>query len=228
MGSSLDLILILRSSRDFLTVSAWSQTDSSAPGTWFSRQINVHDDREAQCNGPRARGDDHGVDGAEGIDKCRDAFLRVGQQTGQVARLHIAEDQRRPDGDGDDMDDRRDIVPQGHDAELQAHLDAALGALVDDLADQEGQNALGLVVLDDGDDIRRIVRLAQHDSHAGDIPRDQRDAQRTDDRVRDKADARFVFIGVSAFHIFQALQNFRADGGGKAGVQRLAQVLLVA
>ena len=155
MGNSLDLILILRSSRDFLTVSAWSQTDSSAPGTWFSAQINIHDDREAQCNGPRARRDDDGVDGAECIDKCRDAFLRIGQQTGQVARLDIAEDQRRPDGDGDDMDDRRDIMPQGHDTQLQAHLDAARGTLVDDLADEECQNALGLVVLDDGDDIGR-------------------------------------------------------------------------
>lgn len=167
---------------------------------------------------PRARRDDDGVDGAKCIDKCRDAFLRIGQQTGQVARLDIAEDQRRPDGDGDDMDDRRDIMPQGHDTQLQAHLDAARGTLVDDLADEECQNALGLVVLDDGDDIRRIVCLAQDDSHARDIPRDQRDTQRTNDRVRDKADARFVFIGGSAVHIFQALQNFRADGGGKAGI----------
>ena len=73
-----------------------------------------------------------------------------------------------------------------------------------------------------------IVCLAQHDGHAGDIPGDQRDTQRTNDwDPGTKPMPDFALIGVSAVHILQALQDLRADGGGKAGVQGLTQILLI-
>ena len=190
-------------------------------------QINVHDDREAQSNRARARGNDHVVDGAEGVDKGGNSRLGVGQQSCQIAGLHIAEDQRRTDGDGDDMDDTRHVVTQRDDTELQTHLHTAFGALLDDIADHKGHDALGLVVLDNLDDVLGIFRLAQHDRHAGNIARDQRHAQRTDDGVGNKSDAGIGSVGIAALDILQALENFCADGGSKAGIERLRQILLI-
>ena len=82
-------------------------------------QIHVHDHREAQRDGARARGDDHLVQRAEGVDKGGNALLGVFQQAGQIARLHAAEDQRRADCHGDDVDDARYVVTQRHDAEFK-------------------------------------------------------------------------------------------------------------
>ena len=125
------------------------------------------------------------------------------------------------------MDDRGHVVAQRHHAELEAQLHAALGRLLDHVAHQEGQQTLGLIVLDHGDRRRGIVGLAQHHGHAGDVAGDQRNAQRADDRIGHEADAAVVFIGVCAFHIFQTLEDLRAHGGGQTGVQRVAQLGLV-
>ena len=47
-------------------------------------------------------------------------------------------------------------------------------------------------------------------------------------RIGNESDARFVFVGILALNVFKTLQNFRADGGGKTSVQRVAQLGLVA
>ena len=158
MGSSFDLILMLRSSRDFLTVCAVIQHGFQRAGDLIFAEVDVDDDREAQGDGACARGDDDIVDRAEGVDERGNALLRVGQQAGQIAGLHVAEDQGRADGDGDDVDDGGHVMAQRHDAQLEAHLHAALGALLDHAADQEGQDALGLVVLDDATRRQRHCR----------------------------------------------------------------------
>ena len=111
-------------------------------GDLILAEVDVDDDREAQGDGACARGDDDIVDRAERIDERRDALLRVLQQAGQVAGLDIAEDQGRADGDGDGVDDGGDVMAERHDAQLEAHLHAALGALVENAADEEGQDAL--------------------------------------------------------------------------------------
>ena len=125
------------------------------------------------------------------------------------------------------MDDGGHVMSQRNDTQLQTHLDAALGALLDDVAHHEGHDALALVVLDHLNNVLGIVRLAQHNGHAGDIAGDQRHAQRTDDGVGNEADAGLVLIGVRTVDVFQSLKNFRADSGSKAGVQRLTQILLI-
>ena len=112
-------------------------------------EVNVDHDREAQRNGACARGDDDIVDRAEGVDEGGNTLFGVGKQPCKIARLHVAEDQRRTDGNGDDVDDCRNVMTQRDDAQLQTHLDACVGALLDHIADQEGHDALGLVVLDD-------------------------------------------------------------------------------
>ena len=117
-------------------------------------------------------------------------------------------------------------MAQGDDTELQAHLHAALGALLDDIAHQEGHNALGLVVLDHLHHVGGILGLAQHHGHAGDIAGNQRHAQGADDGVGHEADAGLIGIGIAAVYVLQALQDLRAHGGGKTRVQGLAQVLL--
>ena len=125
------------------------------------------------------------------------------------------------------MDHGGHVVAQRHHAELQAQLHAALDALLDDVADQEGQYALGLVVLDHLGHVRGRVGLAQHHGHAGDIAGDQRHAQGADDRVGHEADAGILGVGIAALHVLQALDDLRAHGGGQASVQRVAQLGLV-
>ena len=118
-------------------------------------------------------------------------------------------------------------MAQRHNAEFQTHFHAALGTLLDHVADEECHNALGLIVLDDLDGVGGIVGLAQHDGHARNITRDQRDAQRTDDGVGNETDAGIGSVGIAALDIFQTLEDLGADGGGKTGVERLAQILLI-
>ena len=187
----------------------------------------IHHHREAQRDCARTGGNHDLIQRAEGVDEGRNALLGVGKQRRKIARGHAAEDQRRADGDGHDVDDCGHIVAQRHHAELQAHLHAALNRLIDHVADQEGEQALGLVVLDDVYCIGGIVRLAQHHGHAGDVAGDQRHAQGADDGIRHEANAALVLIGLCAVHKLETLQDLRAHGGGQARVQRVAQLGLV-
>ena len=118
-------------------------------------------------------------------------------------------------------------MAQGHHAELQAHLHALLQGLLDALADHKGEDALGLVVLDHLGHVLGIVRLAQHHGHAGDVSGDQGHAQGTDDGIGHEPDAGVPGVGIAAAHVFQALDDLRAHGGGKARVQGRADVVLI-
>ena len=120
-------------------------------------------------------------------------------------------------------------MAQRDNAELKAHLDARIRALLNDFADHEGHDALGLIVLDDLCNVLAVFGLAQHDGHAGDIARDQRHAERADDGIGHKADAgnRGLLIGILRFGKLQTLKDLGADGSGKTGVERLAQILLI-
>jgi hypothetical protein len=69
MGSSLDLILMLRSSRDFLTSLAVVAHGLERARDLVLAEVDVDHDREAQRDGAGARGDDDVVDGAEGVDE---------------------------------------------------------------------------------------------------------------------------------------------------------------
>ena len=191
-------------------------------------QIDIRDHREAQRDRARARRNDHFVQRAEGIHERRNAFLGILEQTRQIAGLYAAEDQRRANRHGYDVDYAGHIVSQRHYAKFQTQLYARFDRLIDAIADQEREQTLGLVILDDAGYVLRIVALAEHNRNAGNIARNQRDAQRTNYRIGNETDARFILIRIFAFDIFQTFQNFRAHGGGKAGVQRVAQFRLVA
>ena len=127
------------------------------------------------------------------------------------------------------MDDGGHIMAQRDDAELKAHLDARFRALFNDFADHEGHDALGLIVLDDLCNVLAVFGLAQNDGHTGDIARDQRHAEGTDDGIGHEADAgnRGLLIGVLRFGKLQALKDLGADGSGQTGVECLTQILLI-
>ena len=192
-------------------------------------EVDIDHDREAQRDCACTRGNDNIVDCAEGIDERGNALLGVLEQASQIARLHVAEDQRSTDGDGDDMNHGSHVMAQRDNAELKAHLDARIRALLNDFADHEGHDALGLIVLDDLCNVLAVFGLAQHDGHTGDIARDQRHAEGTDDGIGHKADAgnRGLLIGILRFGKLQTLKDLGADGSGKTGVERLAQILLI-
>ena len=192
-------------------------------------EVDIDHDREAQRDRACARGNDNIVDRTEGIDERGNALLGVLEQARQIARLHVAEDQRGTDGDGDDMDDGGHIMAQRDDTELKAHLDARFRALFNDFADHEGHDALGLIVLDDLCNVLAVFGLAQHDGHTGDIARDQRHAEGTDDGIGHEADAgnRSLLIGVLRLGELQALKDLGTDSGGQTGVECLSQILLI-
>ena len=196
-------------------------------GNLVFSQINIRDHGEAKCNGAGTGGYDHLVDRAKGVDKCGNTVLGVVQQTGQVAAFQAAEDQRRTDRDGDNVDHARHVMAQRYYTKVQPHLYAAFRTLLDHIAHQTRQNALGLVILDDACNGVGIVCLAQHDSYAGNVTGDQGNAQRADDGIGNKADTGFIGIGIRPVHIFQALNDLCADRCGKARVKRLSQILLV-
>ena len=118
-------------------------------------------------------------------------------------------------------------MAQGDHPELQAHLDAALGTLLNAVAHHEGHNALGLVILDNLDHLGGVIGLAQHNSNTGNIAGNQGHAQGTDDGIGNEADAGLVLVGVAALHILEAFNDLGAHGSGKTGVQGLAQILLI-
>ena len=118
-------------------------------------------------------------------------------------------------------------MTQGDHTELQAHLHAAFGALLDAVAYHKGHNALGLVVLDHLYHVGGVLGLAQDYGHAGDIAGDQRHTQGTDDGIGHEADAGLILIGLGPVYIFQAFQDLRAYGGSQTGVEGLTQILLI-
>ena len=190
-------------------------------------QVDVHDDGEAQCDRACAGGNHHSINSTEGVYKGGHSVLGVIQQACQITGLHVTENQRRADGNGNHVDHGSHVVTQRNHTELKTHFHAAFGYLLDDIANHKGHNALGLVVLDHFNHIFGIISLAQHNGNTGNIAGNQRHTQGADDGVGHKADAGIVFIGIAALGILEAFDNFSANSGGKTGIERLSQVFLV-
>ena len=102
-----------------------------------------------------------------------------------------------------------------------------VGVLKSLITNQEGQQALGLVVLDHLGNICTIVSLAQNNSNTGDVTGNQRHAQAADDGVGNEADTGVSCIRISGFSILQAFDDLSAHSGSQACVQCLTQVFLV-
>ena len=118
-------------------------------------------------------------------------------------------------------------MAERHNAQLETHLYTLLRSLLNAVADQERQNALGLVILDHLGHGGSIVRLAQHNRNAGDIARYKRHAEGANDGIGHEADAGFIRIRIRTAQILQALDDFRTDGCGQTGVERLTEILLI-
>ena len=191
-------------------------------------QVDVYNYRESKSDGSCSCGYHYLVDRAEGVDEGGNSLLCISQQSRQIARRQVAEDQRRADSHRHHMDDRGHVMAQRDDTKVKAHLYAALRALLDYVAYHKGHDALALVILHDVYHILRILRLAQHNRHARDIAGNQRHAQGTDHRVRNEADSAVIRVRIRVVHILQSLQDLSAHRCGKAGVQGLSQILLVA
>ena len=190
-------------------------------------QVNVHHHREAQGNGTGTGRHHNGIDGTEGIDKGGHTVLGVVQQASQVTGLDVAENQSGTDCHGDNVNHGGDIMTQRNDTQLQTHLHAAIGALLDAVTHHKGHDALGLIVLDHLHHIGGVIGFAQHYRHTGDVAGDQGHAQGTNHGVGNEADAALCCIGVAALHILETFDNFSAHSGSKTGIQRLTQILLV-
>ena len=195
-------------------------------GDLILAEVHVDDDGEAERDRAGAGGYDDLVERAEGVDEGGDALLGVVEELTEVARRDGAEDERRADGDGDDVDDGGYVVAQRHDAVVETHLDALGGGLIDDVADEEGQQALVLVVLDDGGELGGLLRAAENDGDAGDVARDEGHAEAADDGIGHEADAALALVGILVEPL-QTLDDLRSDGGRETGVESLAEVLLV-
>ena len=126
------------------------------------------------------------------------------------------------------MDDCGHIVSQRNYTEIQANLYAALCALLDDVANQEGHDTLALVIFYNCHYIFCIVSLAQYNCYAGNISGYKGYAQRTDNRVRYEADAAVLCIRVGIIHILQGLDDLCSHCSSQTCVQCLSQVFLVA
>ena len=111
--------------------------------------------------------------------------------------------------------------------EVQSNLHAALNTLLNHIANQKGHNTLALVILDHIHYIGGIISLAQHNGNAGDIACYKGNAQRTDDGVGNKADSAVLRVRICALHILESLNNLRSYRCGKAGIQGIAQILLI-
>ena len=187
-------------------------------------QGDVHNNGEAQCNSACTSGNNNVVDSAERVDEGRHALFGVLKQCGQVARLNSAEDQSSTNSNGHNMGNSRYVVAQRHNAVLNAHLHAFSDSLVNDFANQEGHQALILVIADDGGNACSVIGLAQNNGNARNVAGNQRHAQRTDDRVGNKANAGFVFVRSRIVDPLQGLNDFCANSSCQAGVQSCAQV----
>ncbi len=155
-------------------------------------EVDVDDDREAQGDGACARGDDDLSIAPNVLTNAGTRsfvyFSRPGRSPGwTLPKIRAA---------------RMATVtawmtavtswPSGTTRSSRPIFTPPSGGLVNAVADQEGQDALGLVVLDDRATSAAYVGLAEHDGHAGDVARDERDTQRADDGIGHKADAGIV------------------------------------
>ena len=118
-------------------------------------------------------------------------------------------------------------MPEGYNAEFETHLYSALGNLLYCVADNEGQDALALILFDDWYKLRGIVCLSDNHSYAGNISGYEGNAQASDDWIGNKAYAGLVFVWILRGNILQRFDYLRTNRCRKSRVQRFAEILFV-
>ena len=109
------------------------------------------------------------------------------------------------------------ITAQGHVADVEAQLHTLLHTLVDDAAHQGDEDALGLVLLDQGRALLGGGSRADDDRHAGDVPGDQGHAQLTDLGVGEVTHDGLLVGGAAGHGVLHQLDHLGGQGGGHAG-----------
>ena len=120
------------------------------------------------------------------------------------------------------MDDGGDVLAERDDADIVAGLVALLLELVDDAAHEGDEDALTLVALHERDGLIGRGSGAEDNGNAGDVARDQRHAEVTNDGVRQVAVAGQL-IGRCAVEVLQDLDELGAQCGGYAGHEGVVQ-----
>ena len=181
--------------------------------------VVVGDDREAQLDGAGAAGDSDVIDGLIGVDECVDAVEGVLVEALDVARLDGAEDHGCAHDQRNDMADGPDLFADGNDTDGEAHGKTGFHSLLDDAADQEDENAAGLVALDRLDRFLGGGSRPDHDDEAGDIAGDKGNAQLTDLCVGEMAVIVRALVRGLGLDIFAGFDHFSGDGGADAGLE---------
>ena len=179
----------------------------------------VGDDREAQLDGACAAGDGNVVDGLIGVDECVDAVEGVLVEALDVARLDGAEDHGCAHDQRNDVADGPDLFADGNDTDGEAHGKTSFHSLLDDAADQEDENAAGLVALDRLDRFFGGGSRPDHDDEAGDIAGDKGNAQLTHFRVGEVAVVVGALVRGLGLDVLAGLDHLGGDGGADAGLE---------
>ena len=117
------------------------------------------------------------------------------------------------------MTDGPDLFADGDDTDGEAHRNAHLDCLLDDAADEEDEDAAGLIALDGLDCLFLGRSRADHDHEAGDITGDQRNAQFTDLGVGEVAVVVGAFVRSVGLDILAGFDHLGGDGGADAGLE---------
>ena len=136
-----------------------------------------------------------------------------------VARLDGAEDHGRAHDQRNDVSDGPDLFADGNDTDGKAHGKTCFHSLLDDAADQEDENAAGLIALDGLDRFLGGGSRADHNDKAGDIAGDEGNAELTDFRVGEVAVIVRALIRGLGLDIFAGLDHISGDGGADAGLE---------
>ena len=115
------------------------------------------------------------------------------------------------------MADRPDLFPDGNDTDGEAHLEVLGNELLDDAADEEDEDAAGLIALDGFDGLFHRGSRPDHDDEAGNITGDERHAQLAHFGVCEVAVVGGALIGRFAAGVLTGLDDLRGDRGGDAG-----------
>ena len=177
----------------------------------------VGDDREAHLDRAGAAGDGDVIDRRVGIDEREDALHGVLVEGVVIAGLGRAENHRRASDQRDDVTDRPDVRTDRHTAHAETGRHARFVDLIDDAADHKHEDAAGLIALHGLNRFFHARRRADHDDEAGDVARDQRNAQFANFRVGEVTMILGALVGCRAAGILARFDDFRRHRGSDAG-----------
>ena len=113
------------------------------------------------------------------------------------------------------------VTAQSHAADVEAQLHALLDALVNDTAHQGDKDTLGLVLLHQLHALLSGGGSADDDSHAGDVPGNQRHAQLTDLGVGEVAHDGLLVGAAAVGGPLHQLDHLGGQGGSDAGGENI-------